>query len=103
MQAISIITGLTPAYVLALSLWFIIKKPRSMKNLSRAMGIAILGFALLSYFGKQIAGEDNNIFWASFGLLCIYCITIVPVIMHFTSAIRQRRKMEIQSFTTTQE
>jgi drug/metabolite transporter (DMT)-like permease len=83
-----------PLVALLISVWLIMKKPRTPKNLSRSMAMALLGFCLLAYFGNDIAGKDDNIFWVGFGLLTVYCITVVPFLMHLTSAIRQRIKMQ---------
>lgn len=85
--------SLTPILPIILSLYFIIKKPQKPKNLSIAMSLPLLAFCIFAFFGNSIAREDNY-FWESFGILTIYCITMVPVLMHLTSAIRQRLKME---------
>jgi hypothetical protein len=85
--------SLTPILPIIISIYYILKKPHKPKNLSMAMSIPLLAFCIFAFFGNSIA-QDGNYFWQSFGILTIYCITIVPVLMHLASAIRQRLKME---------
>ncbi len=88
--------SLLPAFAIALSLFYIFKRPQQTKNLSRAMAIALLALCILGYFGNDIATKENKLFWSSFAILTIYCITVVPFLMHLTSAIRQRKKMALK-------
>jgi len=87
------IISFLPLAVVALSLFYVFKKPQDAKNLSRSVAVALLGFCLFAYFGNSIA-KEGNYFWHCFGILTLYCVTLVPLVMHFASAIRQRRKLE---------
>lgn len=85
----------TPILAIIISIYNILKKPQRRKNLSMAMSIPLFAFCIFAFFGNSIA-QEGNYFWQSFGILTIYCITIVPVLMHLSSAIRQRLKLENQ-------
>ncbi len=86
--------SILPLLAVALSLAMLLKRPYRPSAFSRSMGIALLGFCIFAYFGNSIADNGGGkLFWTCFAILTIYCITIVPFIMHLSSALRMRKKM----------
>jgi preprotein translocase subunit YajC len=90
----ALIISTLPILTIAISIYYILKRPQKARNLSMAMFMPLLGFCVLAYYGTDIPAGENKLFSLTFGILCIYCITMVPALMHLSSAIRQRKKME---------
>ena len=93
---INFIISVLPLVAILISLAYLFKKPQKTSNLSMATFMPLLAFGIFAYFGNDIAQDENKLFGKTFGLLTLYCVFIVPIFMHLSSAIRQRKKLERQ-------